>query len=41
MSLHNSHILKFYRLQIFMAKGRPMAQTFWIQWHNDELERSA
>lgn len=43
MNLHNSHVLKFMRWQIWCAKqsGRQLRETFLIQWHNEELEKSA
>lgn len=40
--LHNAHVVKWYRWKVWVAKqqGRLMAQTFWIEWHNEELARS-
>ena len=39
---HNTHILKWYRWQIFLAKqqGRLFAQTMLIEWYNEELKAS-
>ncbi len=42
MNLQNSHVLKWWRWQIWMAKqdGRQFAETMLIEWHNVELEKS-
>ncbi len=43
MNLHNSHVLKWYRWRIWVAglQGRLMRKTFLIEWHNEELARTA
>lgn len=42
MTLHNSHVIKYWRWRIWLAKEfcRPLALTFLIEWHNQELEKS-
>ncbi len=42
MNLHNSHVLKWYRWQIWLAKTqyRLFAQTILIEWHNEELAKA-
>jgi hypothetical protein len=39
MTDHNDHVLKWYRWRIWLAKqqGRLLAQTFLIEWYNQEL----
>ena len=43
MNLHNAHVLKWYRWNIWCARqqGRLLRETFLIQWHNEELESAA
>jgi hypothetical protein len=40
--MQNAHVILFLRWQVWCARraGRLMAQTFWTQWHNEELAKS-
>jgi hypothetical protein len=42
MKLHNAHVLKWYRWQIWLARQqcRPFAETVLIEWHNQELTKA-
>lgn len=41
--LMNAHVIKWWRWRIWVARQqrRLMAETFLIQWHNDEFEKAA
>ena len=42
MKLHNAHVIKYWSWKVWVAKQlcRPLAQTFYVQWHNDELAKA-
>jgi hypothetical protein len=41
VNLHNDHVLKWYRWQIFLARRmqRQFHETVLIEWHNEELQK--
>ena len=40
--MDNAHVLTYWRWKIFMARKqrRPLAETFFIEWYNRELEQN-